>query len=44
MEDTLQAEYKVYMAFRKLGYNKEKALLLLEINIEMIMYEELENM
>ena len=44
MEDTLQAEYKVYLKFRELGYNKEKALLLLAINIEMIMYEELENM
>ena len=43
MEDTLSAEYKVYLAFRKLGYDKAKALLLLEINIEMIMYEELEN-
>lgn len=44
MEDTLQAEYQVYLKFRELGYSRASALLLLAINIEMIMYEELENL
>lgn len=44
MYDNLQAEYNVYAHFRNLGYDKAKALTLLSIVIEMIAYEEMDDL